>query len=67
MSAHDRLTLRVQFEVSTPHILYACLGGFVVFVCHPFRLLAQNATKLTSFPLNLSVWDVLALHSGKSL
>jgi hypothetical protein len=58
MSAHGRLTLRVQFQVSTPHILYACLGGFVVFVCHPFVCFAQ---------LNLSVWDVFALHSGKGL
>jgi hypothetical protein len=46
MSAHGRLTLHVQFEVSTPHVLYACLGGFVVFVCHPFACYAQHTPKL---------------------
>jgi hypothetical protein len=49
MSAHGRLTILVQFEVSTPHILYACLGGFVVFVCHPFRLLhSEHATNFSA-------------------
>ena len=67
MSAHGRLTIHVQFEVSTPHILYACLGGFVVFVCHPFRLLLSACYRVDLFPLILSVWDVFALHSGKSL
>lgn len=64
MSAPDRLTFHVQFEVSTPHILYACLGGFVVFVCRPFRLLRSACYKVTFLPTE-SVWDVFALHSGK--
>jgi len=51
-SAHNQLTPHVQFEVSTPHILYACLGGFVVFVCTPFRLLRSACYQVivTLFP-----------------
>jgi hypothetical protein len=49
---HDQLTPFAQFEpeVSTPHILYACLGGFVVFVRHFLPLLSSPSYSLSSLP-----------------
>ena len=63
-SAPVRETHRIapQFDVTTPHVVYACLGGFVVLVRPPISLslLAQ------AHPLMLhTVWDVLPLHPRK--
>lgn len=52
------LTL-LQFEVSIPHIIYAALGGFVVFVS-PYRA----SIHAMGSPV-WAVWHVLSIHSRK--
>ena len=48
-----------QFEVTTPHVVYACLGGFVVLVRSPISLPVPISALISS----ASVRHVLPLHS----
>ena len=39
LSIQKKLTATIQFDVNTPHVVYACLGGFVVLVRSPLSLI----------------------------
>ena len=51
-----KLTSVLQFDVNTPHVVYACLGGFVVLVRSPISF--HNH----AFSSSALVWHVLLLH-----
>ena len=51
-----KLTAILQFDVTTPHVVYACLGGFVVLVRSPISFRDHTISS------SASVWHVLPLH-----